>query len=162
MISLAEDHSFECLDLALPEVTCQFIAASSAAVMANTGQGIHSLCIMMEEMVLSKLEETMSPTHCGEGMSLAPPAQEGTQVPGVQKSLCRLRREDRSTQQEHLRSLFSPGHRKDGVRKMSQVMAGAGHEPPCLLTSSLKFEAPTKHSEDLASEIKKTIADTQV
>jgi hypothetical protein len=37
VVSLAEDRSFGCLDLALPEVTCQSIAASSAAVMASNG-----------------------------------------------------------------------------------------------------------------------------
>lgn len=50
VVSLAEDHSFECLDLALPEVTCQSIAVSSVAVMASTG-----VCASrVEEMVLSK------------------------------------------------------------------------------------------------------------
>lgn len=78
MVSLTEDHSFGCLDLALPEVVCQSTAASSAAVMASTGQGIQSLCIMGEEMVLSKLEETISPPHLGDRISLALPAREGT------------------------------------------------------------------------------------
>lgn len=44
VVSLDKDHSFGCLDLALPKVTCQSIAASSAVVMASTGQGVHRVC----------------------------------------------------------------------------------------------------------------------
>lgn len=77
VVSLAEDLSCGCLDLALPGVTCQSAAAPSAAVMASTGQGIHRVC-RMERMVLPELEETMSPAHPGDGMSLAPPARGGT------------------------------------------------------------------------------------
>lgn len=46
--------------------------------MASTGQGIQSLYITAEEMVLSKLEETVSPAHLGDRISLALPAWEGT------------------------------------------------------------------------------------
>lgn len=62
MVSLAEDHSFGCLDLALPEVTCQSVAASLAAVVASTGQSIHRVWSFREKRWLcpSKLEETMS------------------------------------------------------------------------------------------------------
>lgn len=44
MASLAEGRSFGCLDLALPEVTCQSIAASSAAVLSSNGQNICRVC----------------------------------------------------------------------------------------------------------------------
>lgn len=56
-----------CLDLALPEVTCQSVAASLAAVVASTGQSIHGVWSSWEKKWFcpSKLEETMSPPHLG-------------------------------------------------------------------------------------------------
>lgn len=80
MVSLAEDHSFGCLDLALPEVTCQSVAASLAAVVASTGQSIHRVWAFRKKRWLcpSKLEETMSPPHLRERASLACPTQEGS------------------------------------------------------------------------------------
>lgn len=54
-----------CLDLALPEVTCQSVAASLAAVVASTGQSIHRVWASQQKRRFcpSKLEETMSPPH---------------------------------------------------------------------------------------------------
>lgn len=95
-----------CLDLALPEVTCQSVAASLAAMVASTGQSIHRVWASQQKRLFcpSKLEETMSPPHLR--------VRDLSSV-GFKDHL--LRREDWPTQQECLSSLllaavFSSGH----------------------------------------------------
>lgn len=97
VVCQAEDHSCECLDLALPEVTCQSIAVSSAAGMASTGQSIHGLCASrVEEMVLSKQAGGNHVLTSPQGGSEPGfPSSGGILAPWGSKSIWQLGREDR-------------------------------------------------------------------